>query len=69
MEEIKFKENWISVDTSLPEPTKKVLIYYVIDKTGTVGTGFYWGKTKETDPCKGWTVVGVTHWSPLIEAP
>lgn len=70
MEQIKFKENWISVTKELPpistdKQKYSVMIYCCIGIT----TGYYWGQTKESDPCKGWCIMGVTHWSPMIEAP
>ena len=61
--------NWISVNEELPEKEKKVLIYCTpIDIT----VGYYWGighAKVPSDPCKGWSIIGVTHWQLLPEKP
>lgn len=68
---LKFKEHWISVEKELPPISTAQEKHQVIIFCTVIGvtTGFYWGKTKDTDPCKGWSIMGVTHWSPMLESP
>lgn len=60
---------WISVEESLPDSGKKVLLYC---KPIGITTGYYWGKGHKyepSDPCNGWCLMNVTHWMPLVEPP
>lgn len=60
---------WISVEDTLPEPKKKVLLYC---KPIGITTGYYWGIGHDnvpSDPCNGWCLMNVTHWMPLIDPP
>lgn len=60
------KVEWIDVNEQLPEIKKKVILW-----TEVIGftAGFYWGTTKDTDPCKGWSIATVTHWQEVPEGP
>lgn len=50
---------WISINDKYPDTDRKVLV----DGTPIgVTVAHYWGKTKESDPCKGWSIMGVTEW-------
>jgi hypothetical protein len=62
------KNGWIDVSEQLPEIKKKVMIW--CDSIGFT-YGFYWGieNTKENEPCKGWSIMGVTHWQEIIDGP
>ena len=61
------KDGWIKVKDKLPEPskTKKWQIYS--PSTLGVTDGFYWGE--KADPCKGWSMMGVTHYKELPQSP
>ena len=61
------KDGWVKVKDKLPEPskTKKWQIYS--PSTLGVTDGFYWGQN--TDPCNGWSMVGVTHYKELPQSP
>ena len=60
---------WIPIGKSLPEVGRKILI------AGTpigISTGYYWGighKNVPSDPCKGWSMMNVTHWKELPNEP
>ena len=63
-------DKWISVEDALPEVGKKVLLYC---KPIGITTGYYWGiglnNNVPSDSCKGWCLMNVTHWQPLIDPP
>jgi len=70
-------EQWVSVKERLPEISipeskdqKAILNKVQIFSPSTIGidTGYYWG-TSIDDPLKGWSIMGVTHWMPLPQAP
>ena len=57
--------DWISIQDDLPPIGVKVLV------RGTpigIVTGFYWGAghiNEPSAPCKGWSIMNVTHWMEL----
>ncbi len=61
---------WISVKESLPEVGKKVLLFC---KPIGITVGYYWGiglnDNVPSEPCKGWSIMDVTHWTSLIDTP
>ena len=63
------EEKWISVDEQLPESKKKILVFC---KPIGITTAYYWGIGHDnvpSDPCKGWSIMNVTHWMLLPEPP
>ena len=62
-------ENWTSVEDGLPEKKKKIQLFC---KPIGITVGYYWGEGHDkvpSDPCKGWSIMGVTHWCLLPEPP
>ena len=60
---------WISVEDELPAPKSKVLVYC---KPIGITVGYFWGIGHDnvpSDPCKGWSIMDVTHWQPLVDTP
>jgi hypothetical protein len=60
---------WISIEEALPEPKQKVLLYC---KPIGICVGYFWGLEHDnvpSEPCKGWSIMNVTHWMPLVEPP
>lgn len=61
--------DWISVKDGLPEPKTKVLV------CGTaigIATAYFWEEGHQnvpSSPCKGWSLMNVTHWAPLPKLP
>lgn len=56
---------WISVEDDLPQPSKEMKWQVYSPTTLGVSDGFYWGHTNAIDPCKGWSMMGVTHYKIL----
>jgi hypothetical protein len=66
--------DWIDVNDELPPisiPGKEMNKVLIICEPLGIATGYYWGieNTKPSDPCKGWCLMGVTHWLPLSVLP
>jgi len=62
------RQGWTRVEDGLPEVStsdnmKPVLVNCIIGIT----SGYYWGENN--DPCKGWSIMNVTHWMPLPNKP
>lgn len=65
--------DWIKITDELPpiSTSKNLVRVLIICESIGITMGYYWGieNTKEIDPCKGWTNMGVTHWLPMTILP
>jgi hypothetical protein len=62
---------WIKIETEHPPISENNIYHKVLLYTTGLGvcTGYYWGQKKESDPCKGYSIMNVTHWMELPEPP